>query len=99
MDQTMQWITLDTLVCAKVHKVFGRVVPSLSTGSSDRSHQINIPVKNLCESGNLCTRNYFGGFIDDGLEFIQTDADLFSQAAGAGSNSTYTAEIALTVGF
>ena len=47
----------------------------------------------------LIIKPYFDNDVDLSLEFIQTDADLFSQAAGAGSNSTYTAEIALTVGF
>ena len=48
---------------------------------------------------NFTAETALGDGVDLSLEFIQTDADLFSQAAGAGSNSTYTAEIALTVGF
>ena len=48
---------------------------------------------------NFTASTELGDGVELGLEFIQTDADLFSQAAGAGSNSTYTAEIALTVGF
>jgi len=48
---------------------------------------------------NFTAETALGDGVDLSLEFIQTDADLFSQAQGAGSNSTYTAEIALTVGF
>ena len=48
---------------------------------------------------NFTAETALGDGVDLSLEFIQTDADLFSQAEGAGSNSTYTAEIALTVGF
>lgn len=40
-----------------------------------------------------------GDGVELSLDFTQTDEDFFSQAQGAGSNSTYEAEIALTVGF
>jgi len=48
---------------------------------------------------NFTAETALGDGVDLTFEFIQTDADLFSQAQGAGENSTYEAEIALVVGF
>ena len=48
---------------------------------------------------NFTAETALGDGVDLTFEFIQTDEDLFSQAQGAGENSTYEAEIALVVGF
>ena len=48
---------------------------------------------------NLKAETALGDGVDLSLEFIQTETDLFSQREGAGANSVYTAEVALTVGF
>ena len=48
---------------------------------------------------NLTAETALGDGVDLSLEFISTDEDLFSQRAGGGANTTYTAEVALTVGF
>ena len=48
---------------------------------------------------NLKAETALGDGVDLSLEFIQTEEDLFSQRQGAGANSVYTAEVALTVGF
>jgi hypothetical protein len=48
---------------------------------------------------NLKAETALGDGVDLSLEFIQTETDLFSQKEGAGANTVYTAEVALTVGF
>jgi hypothetical protein len=48
---------------------------------------------------NLKAETALGDGVDLSIEFIQTETDLFSQKEGAGSNTVYTAEVALTVGF